>query len=259
MENKELYVIKGFLGGTQNRYYDDTMNAIAEKYHCNSICYIVPETDWNPEAIANEIARINSDKIVVCLSCGAVVGNMLARMKIRGEVLGDMKIFYICPVVGRESLTLYEKPIMRPLMSLVFVLVLILRMLSKPFKWHLWYPLFGGTKPDGNMMSIYAVLTQLWYCLHSGSIVYDVDGVVCSPIDKTASLHRIRENFINIIVAIRTDGEYPLHVNFRPDKMKRFKKYNKEEYFSDNILSIDGEAYKKAILSAMKMADKKSK
>lgn len=246
MRKDKLVIVMGFLGGTKRSHYkpmiDDVLRstkAIGSKYYDFDFetIYYLPDSDWNPDRIADAIVDMNGDhKVVICLSCGAIVGNKVAAKRHT-----NVDVYYICPVLGREFLAFRQKWLLGLLRPIIGLLMLV----SMPFMKHQWWPIFGGTKPDGNFLSIYAILKQLWYVFRqSGRIIKDVDGVIYSAGDRTVDNDMVVKTFKNHVEAIGTYRP-PLHANFRPNNIKRFER--NAQYGVENGRSNDAEAYTDAL------------
>ena len=111
--------------------------------------------------------------------------------------------------------------------------------------------MFGGTKPDGWFLSIYAIARQYKAAATNARIKKNkVDGVVYSLGDKIVDPD-VAASLTNYAAgASRGSGEYPKHANFRPDKVGRFllRAFSKPPVSS---FSSDGDAYRKAFSSVV--------
>lgn len=143
MKKDKLIIVMGFLGGTKRSHYKPLIDmvlrstkAIGSKYYNFDFetIYFIPDSDWDPDRIADAIADMNGDhKVVVCLSCGAIVGNKVAAKRHT-----NVDVYYICPVLGREFLAFRQKW----LISIIRLFVGLFMLLAMPFKRHMWRPLF---------------------------------------------------------------------------------------------------------------------
>lgn len=232
---KKVFIVPGLFGGLAKKNYEP----LAELFGTKKFEIIRAGSDWRPQRLANIIRQNEEEKVVVCLSLGATVGNLLAN---------DSKttVYHICPFIGNGfNRRVYPQKLRLLFRGLAFVCMAI----TKPFKNHRWYPLFGGTRPDGHFLSLYAIFQQLWYSFDKTPEIYQVAGVVFSDGDKTVSPEIVKKRFQNTIVAKRADGKNPSHCNFRK-KNEKFGKKSRAK--ASEELGEDAKAYILALSSLIK-------
>lgn len=231
----KVIIIPGLFGGLERRYYVPLAGIFGQ----TDFEIFRAGADWNPAKIANSIRQIGGKKVVICLSLGAMVGNMVANDK-------DTDVYCVCPFLGNEF---NRRTYPRKLRVFFRGLAVICMIIAWPFKWHRWFPLFGGTRPDGHFLSVYAIFQQLWYSFRkTPKEIRNFSGVVYSRGDTTVDPGTIKNYFPNAIAAKRPNGEDPRHSNFRGDG----DKFGKAKVaVSGNGVGEDAKAYIAALSSLL--------
>lgn len=241
--NGKIYLVPGALAGTEQKFYQPLVDVIIDNYGRWPVENLRAGEDWDPQEFANQIRNDGAEKkVLICISLGALVGNIVANDE-------DTDVYYVCPYLGVDSVRKNAAVcIFRGVISLTMSVIMFI---SKPFKKHRFWPLFGGTKPDGWFLSIYAIARQYKAAATNAHIKKNkVDGVVYSLGDKIVD-PEVAASLTNYAAgASRGSGEYPKHANFRPDKVGRFllRAFSKPPISS---YSSDGDAYRKAFSSVV--------
>lgn len=227
---KKIIVVMGLFGGLAKQYYAP----LAEIFGQTDFEIFRAGADWNPAEIANKIRQIKGEKVVICLSLGAMVGNIVANDE-------KTDVYYICPFLGYEF---NRRAYRRKLRVFFRGLAAVCMAITKLFEWHRWYPPFGGTKPDGHFLSAYAICRQLWYSFGKTPEVNQASGVIYSEGDTTVDPEVIKKYFPGAIVAKRADGGEPYHANFR-EEGRSFGKAKTTAGVS--VIGEDAKAYASAL------------
>jgi hypothetical protein len=239
----KIFLVPGALAGTEQRFYQPLIDVIKSSYGDWPVENLRAGEDWNPAEFASQIRKDDAEKkVLICISLGSLVGNILANDE-------DTDVYYVCPYLGVDSVR--RNSAVSIFRGVINVLMSIIMFISKPFKKHRFWPLFGGTKPDGWFLSIYAIARQYKAASTNAGITKNkVDGVVYSLGDKIVDPD-IAASLTNYAAgAMRGSGDYPKHANFRPDKVGRFllRAFSKKPLSN---YSSDGEAYRKAFSSVV--------
>lgn len=229
-----IIVVPGLFGGLASKYYTPLTKLLGS----DQFLLFRAGADWNPNAIAADIKRIEGKKKVICFSCGAMIGNLLTEDK-------DTDVFYICPCLGREFLRGRLLHILSPALR---ILAFIFMGISKPFAQHRWYPLYGGTKLDNWFLSLYAISKQFSYIFDKTPSIKSVNGVIYSTGDRVINPTAVAKMFPRAIAAWTTDQKGPEHINLREDG----EKFGSTTTSQNGNLSSDAKAYLNAFQSLIK-------
>ena len=225
---RTIVVIPGLFGGVSKKHY----RPLAEMFGSEDFLLFRAGADWEPMDIAEQIREIDGYKVLVCLSCGAIIGNLLANDS-------DTEVYYICPYVGADFINREKKAYVYRMRHLFGAVASVLVVVTRPFKNHRWYPLYGGTKPDGWFLSIYAICKQLKYAFSDVPTVNRVDGLVLSYGDSVVEPTMAIRTSSNAVVAKTACGKYPAHVNLRDEG----EKFGSTNISQNGRLSEDAKAY----------------
>lgn len=231
MTKSTVIVIPGLFGGVSKKYY----RPLAKMLGSDDFLLLRAGSDWEPKDIAKRIRQIEGHKILICLSCGAIVGNILATDD-------DVEVYYICPYIGVNFINRKEKICVYKLRHFFRGLASVLMAITKPFKWHRWYPLYGGTKPDGWFLSVYAICKQFKYAFGEIQDINTVDGTILSYGDNVVEPTAAIKTSSNVIVAMTAGKSGPSHVNLRAEGEK-FGAIRSDVSDTDANMSEDAEAY----------------
>lgn len=201
-----LIIVPGLFGGLARRYYQPLAALLGH----DDFLLFRAGTDWDPASMAAEIRQLKGHKQVVCLSLGAMVGNLLADDE-------DTEVFYLCPYLGTDFINRRQKGYAIRFQRLFKALATALAVIAKPFRRHRWYPLWGGTKPDGWFLSVYAICEQLKYAFSETPAINLVDGVVYSYGDSVVEPTAASITSFNSVEAKTADGKGPSHANLREE------------------------------------------
>lgn len=201
--DKTIIIVPGLFGGLSKKSY----MPLAKTFGAKDFLLFRAGADWNPEAIAMDISNISGHKIVICLSCGALIGNLLAGHP-------GTEVFYMCPCLGRDFL---RNKVIRRLSPFLRIISLVFMAITKPLAWHRWYPLYGGTKPDGWHLSLYAIIKQFAYILSKTPLIKPVSGVVYSLGDNSIDPNSVLAAFPDAVSAWTVDHNSPAHINLRSE------------------------------------------
>lgn len=229
-----IIVVPGLFGGLASKYY----KPLAKLLGSDQFLLFRAGSDWEPSKIAADIKRIEGKKKVICFSCGAMIGNLLADDT-------NIDVFYVCPCLGREFL---RGKLLCALSPALRVLAFIFMGISKPFAQHRWYPLWGGTKLDNWFLSLYAISKQFSYIFDRAPLAKSVNGVIYSTGDKIINPTAVAKIFPNAIAAWTTDQKGPEHINLREDG----EKFGSAATSQNGNLSNDAIAYLTAFRSLIK-------
>lgn len=206
---EQVIIVPGLFGGLSYEHY----RPIANLFKTENYNVVRPGRDWNPVGIAADIKQLSGHKTVVCLSLGAIIGDLLAGDE-------NITVYYVCPYLGASFINRREKTYAHRLRRVFRTTASVLMKLVSPFKWHRWYPLFGGTKPDGWFLSAYAIFEQLWYAFRETPEFNLVDGTVLSLGDEVVEPREAAKTSKNVVKAWTVSGTAPSHVNLRREGEK---------------------------------------
>lgn len=230
-----VIIVPGLFGGIASKYY----KPLAKMLGSDDFLLFRAGADWEPDEIADEIRQIEGAKKVVCLSCGAMIGNLLAGEK-------NTMVFYICPYIGADFIN--RNRTAYALRRFYRILASVAMAVSRPFMRHRWYPLFGGTKMDGWFLSTYAICKQLKYAFSKTPSISRVDGVIYSYGDKFVEPNVASAMSLNAVVARTASGEGPAHINLR----HKGEKFGSTARADSAELSDDAVAYIAAFSQMLK-------
>lgn len=228
----KVIIVLGLFGGIERRYYQTLAKACGSDG--KDFLILRAGSDWNPQEMAEKIRQIEGRKRVICLSLGALVGNIIA-----GDT--DTEVYYMCPYLGAEFMNRANCSIQFTFRHVLRALACILVAVTWPFKWHCWYPLWGGCRPDKEFLSLYAVFKQLRDVCSAAPKIIPVDGVVYSLGDTFVEPEMAKKTAKRRFVVKWKNGGGPSHCKLSEKEFGAIKAVS-----NDEELGNEGKAYIRA-------------